>query len=86
MWILGKRKPSWKPGGQARQEGEKAGSWLQTVKEDRGSRMAKNKGDGLATSSRDVYEQSEHYCALCNSYTFITITGIAFHVLFVSGK
>jgi hypothetical protein len=47
VWILGKRKPSWKPGGPARQEREKAGSWLQTVEEDRLSRMAKDAGDGL---------------------------------------
>ncbi len=35
MWILGEREPSGKPGGPARQEGEKAGSWLQTVEEKR---------------------------------------------------
>ncbi len=35
MWILGEREPSWKPGGPAHQEGEKAGSWLQTVEEKR---------------------------------------------------
>jgi hypothetical protein len=61
VWILGERKPSWKPGGPARQEREKAGSWLQTVEEDRCSKMAKDAGDGLATSSRDVYAQSECY-------------------------
>ncbi len=49
MWILGKRKPSWKPGGPAHQEREKTGSWLQTVEEDRHSRMAKDAGDGFAT-------------------------------------
>jgi hypothetical protein len=48
---------------------EEAGSWLQTVEEDRRSGMAKDAGDGLATSSRDVYTQSECYCALCSSYT-----------------
>ncbi len=68
MWILGKREPSWKPGGPARQEGEKAGSWPQTVEEDRCSGMAQNTGDGLATSPRDVYAQSESYCALCNNF------------------
>ncbi len=69
MWILGKREPSWKPGGPACQEREKAGSWLRTVEEDRRSEMAKNTGDGLATSSRDGYAQSECYCALYSSYT-----------------
>ncbi len=69
VWILRKRKPSWKPKGPARQEREKAGSWLQTVDEDRHSRMAKDTGDRLATSSRDVYAQSKCYCALCSSYT-----------------
>jgi hypothetical protein len=56
-------------GGPPRQEREKAGSWLQTVEEDTRSEMAKDAGDGLATSSRDVYAQSECYCALRSSYT-----------------
>ncbi len=64
-----KREPSWKPGGPARQEGEKAGSWLQTVEGKRHSKMAKDAGDGLTTPSRDVYAQSECYCALYSSYT-----------------
>jgi hypothetical protein len=45
------------------------GSWLRTVEEDRRSGMAKDAGDGLTTSSRDVYAQSECYCALCSHYT-----------------
>jgi hypothetical protein len=57
------------PGGLAHQEGKKAGSWLQTVEEDRRSEMAKDTGDGLAASSRDIYAQSECHCALCSSYT-----------------
>ncbi len=57
VWILGKREP-------ARQEGEKAGSWLQTVEEKGHSDMAIDAGDGLATLSRDVYAQRECYCAL----------------------
>jgi hypothetical protein len=68
VWILEKREPYWKLGGPARQEGEKAGSWLQTAEEKRHSKMAKDAGDGLATPSRDSYAQSEcivHY----NSYT-----------------
>jgi hypothetical protein len=56
-------------GGPARQEREKAGSWLQTVEEDRRSGMAKDAGDGLVTSSRGVYAQSECYCVLFSSYT-----------------
>ncbi len=59
MWILGKREPYWKPGGPARQEGEKAGSWLQTAKEKRHSKMSKDAGNGLATPSRGSYAQSE---------------------------
>ncbi len=69
MWILGKRESSWKPGDPARQEGEKAGSWLQTAEEKGHSDMAIDAGDGLATPSRDVYAQSECYCALYSSYT-----------------
>jgi hypothetical protein len=67
--CVGKREPAWKPGGPARQEREKAGSWLQTVEEDRRSKMAKEAGDRLATSSRDVHAQSECCCALHSSYT-----------------
>ncbi len=59
MWILGKREPYWKPGGPARQEGDKASSWLQTAEEKRHSKMAKDTGNGLATPSRDSYAQSE---------------------------
>jgi hypothetical protein len=33
------------------------------------SEMAKDTGDGLATSSRDVYAQGEYHRALCSSYT-----------------
>jgi hypothetical protein len=59
VWILGKREPYWKPGDLACQEGEKAGSWLQTAEEKRHSKMAKDSGNELATSSRDSYAQSE---------------------------
>ncbi len=69
VWILGKREPSWNPGDPARQEGEKAGRWLQTAEEKGHSHMATDAGDGLATASRDVYTQSECYCALYSSYT-----------------
>jgi hypothetical protein len=41
--------PSWKPGDPARQEGEKAGSWLQTAEEKGHSDMAIGAGDRLAT-------------------------------------
>ncbi len=65
----GEKEATWKLGDPARQEGEKADSWLQTVEKDRRSGMAKDAGDGLVTCSRDVYAQSECYCALCSSYT-----------------
>ncbi len=83
MWILGKREPSHlgSRGGPARQEREKAGSQPQTVKEGRRSGMAQNTRDGLATSPRDVYAQSECYCALCNNSTFTNITGITFYCI-----
>jgi transcription elongation factor len=64
VWILGKREPSWKPGGPAHQKGERGGSWLQTAEEKGRSNMATGAGDGLATALRDVYAQSECYCAL----------------------
>ncbi len=54
-------------GGPARQEGEKTSSWPQTVEGDRHGRMPQNTGDGLAKSPRDVYAQSECYCALRNN-------------------
>jgi hypothetical protein len=69
VWILGKREPYCKPGDSARQEGEKVGNWLRTAEERRHGKMAKDVGDGLTTLSRDVYAQSECYCALYSSYT-----------------
>ncbi len=56
-------------GGPGPPGGEKVGSWLQTAEGKRHSKMAKNVGDGLTTSSRDGYAQSECYCALYSSYT-----------------
>jgi hypothetical protein len=52
--------------------GEKAGSWLQTAEEKRHSKMAKEAGDGLATSSRDSYAQSECivYCTIVIQYNY----------------
>jgi hypothetical protein len=70
-WTLGKEKPSWKPGESrdpACQEGEKAGSWHQTVEEDRHHRMPQNIGDGLATKPSHVYAQSTFHCALYINY------------------
>jgi hypothetical protein len=81
VWILGKRKPSWKAGGPARQEGEKAGSWPQTAEEDRHSGMAQNTGDGLATSPRDVFVVIECHCALCNNFYTHHLTGIVFYCI-----
>ncbi len=68
MLTLGKGEPSWKPGeseGPARQEGEKVGSWHQTVEEDRHHRMPQNMGDGLATTPSHVYAE---YVSLCIVY------------------
>jgi hypothetical protein len=45
-------------------EGEGGSSWFQTVAEERPSSMTTETGDGLATTSRDGYAQSEYYCAL----------------------
>ncbi len=86
MWILGKREPSWEPGGPARQEGEKAGSWHQTVEEKRRSEMAKEAGDGLATSSRDVMHRvsATVHCTAIIQYNYNRDRVLI--MLFVSGK
>jgi hypothetical protein len=80
----GKWKPSWNPVelvDPAREEGEKAGSWHQTVEEDRHHKMPQNIGDGLATTPSHVYAQSMFHCALCINYH------INNHIeLFVSGE
>jgi hypothetical protein len=55
-------------GGPARQAGEKAGSWHQTVEEGRRSGMPQNTGDGVVTTPSDVYAQSECHSALCINY------------------
>jgi hypothetical protein len=71
VWTLGKWKPSWKPGelgDPARQEGEKADSWHQTVEEDRHHKMPQNIGDRLTTTPSHVYAQSMCNCALCINY------------------
>jgi hypothetical protein len=59
VWILGKREPSWKPGGPALQKGEGGGSWLQTAEVKGRSKMATVAGDGLVTASGDGDAQSE---------------------------
>jgi hypothetical protein len=51
-------------GDPARQEGEKAGNWCQTVEEDRPSRMRQDSGGGLVTTPSHVYAQSACRCAL----------------------
>jgi hypothetical protein len=56
-------------GGPGPPGGGKVGNWLQTAEEKRHSKMAKDAGDALATPSRDVYAQSECYCALYSIYT-----------------
>ncbi len=67
MWTLGKREPSWKPGELGDPappwEGEKTGSWYQTVEEDRHHKMPRKLGDGLATTPSHVYAQSM-YCSV----------------------
>jgi hypothetical protein len=81
VWILGKREPSWKPGGQACQEGEKAGSWPQTVEEDRRSRMPQNTGDRLATYQEMVMHRVSVivHCVIISTLTIIT--GIVFYCI-----
>jgi hypothetical protein len=54
--------------GPGRQEGERAGSWHQTVEEDRHYKMPQKSGDGLATTPSHVYTQSTYHCALCINY------------------
>jgi hypothetical protein len=50
------------------QQGEKAGSWHQTVEEDRHNRMPQNTGDRLVTTPSHVYVQSKCPCALYSYY------------------
>ncbi len=50
--------------GPAHQEGEKAGSWHQTVEEDRHHGIPQDRGDGLVTTPSHVYTQSTYHCAL----------------------
>ncbi len=76
--------PSWKPGKSGdpvRQEGEKAGSWHQTVEEDRHHGMPQDMGDGLVTTPSHIYTQSTYHfaCMLINAAT--TITGIIFYCI-----
>jgi hypothetical protein len=59
VWILRKGKPFWGRGGPALQKREGGSSWLQTVEEKGRSSMATETGDGLGTTSRDSYAQSE---------------------------
>ncbi len=81
MWILGK----WEPGDPARQEGEKASIWHQTVEEGRHTRMHQDTGGRLVTTPSHVYAQSVivHCIIIATSET---ITGIMLTVLSVSGK
>ncbi len=64
VWIQGEMGPSREPGDPAHQEGEKAGSWHQTVEEYRHSGMCQDSGGGLVTTPNHVYVQSECRCAL----------------------
>ncbi len=82
VWILGKWEPSWEPEGLARQEGEKAGSWHQTVEEDRHSGMHQDSGGELITTPSHVYAQSECHCVLYNNcYIKKLITGTVFYCI-----
>jgi hypothetical protein len=58
-----------------------AGSWHQTVEEDRHSGMPQDTGDGLITTPSHVYAQSECHCALCNNLYITTITGTVFYCI-----
>ncbi len=60
----GEREAILRTGGLALHKGERGSSWLQTVEGERRSSMTTETGDGLATTSRDGYAQSECYCAL----------------------
>ncbi len=82
----GKRKPSWKPGGPARQEREKAGSWLQTVEEDRQWRRIDVAGwpKTQETGSSHLQETFMHRVSVivhCVAVIYMTITGIVFHCI-----
>jgi hypothetical protein len=56
----------------ARQVGERAGSWHQTVEEVRHYKMSEGTGGGLVTTSSYVYAQNMyHMCIMCiNSLCF----------------
>jgi hypothetical protein len=60
----GRRDATLGAGGPGPQEEAKSSSWFWTVEEERHSSMTRNKGDGLATTSRGSYAQSECCCAL----------------------
>ncbi len=73
-------------GSPARQEGERADSWHQTVEEDRQFKMPQDIGDGLATKPSHVYAQSM-YCVRCALITALSsLQESCFIVLFVSGE
>ncbi len=70
MLILGKETPPWgQEGDPAPQEGLKNSSWFRTVEEERHSSMSRDMGDGLATTSRGSYAQSECCRALYKQVT-----------------
>jgi hypothetical protein len=56
---LGEREAILGTGGPALQRRERGSSWFLTVEEKGRSNMATETGDGLATTSRDGYTQSE---------------------------
>ena len=82
-WMLGE------VGGLARQAGERAGSWRQTVEEVRRYKMSEGTGDGLVTTSSHVYAQSMYhmYIMRTNSLCFNNHNmGSALLYLSVSGE
>jgi hypothetical protein len=70
-WMLGELRDP------ARQAGERTGSWLQTVEEVRRYKMSEGIGDGLVTTSSNVFMHRVCIiCILCVSthYALTTIT------------
>jgi hypothetical protein len=84
--ILRKGKPFWGWGGPALQKRGGGSSWLQTVGEERRSSMATETGDGLATTSRDGYAQSECFVCIVQQLYSITIRKLCLTVLLFQEK
>jgi hypothetical protein len=73
----------------ARQAGERAGSWRQTVEEVRRYKMSEGTGDGLVTTSSHDYAQSMYYmCIMCINSLYLNNHNVSrvLLYLFVSGE